>query len=773
MAQVDFQPSFHLNTIEEHALPAHVGYVPSMSVDGGDMGMASNAIMTSHLTDAISWPWLHENLYLPPAPDTFMNGYGALEIPDFDNDVLFAPVEGSFVFTGSALASAMTSAPANLPAQPLHQETSASEVVEVNDRSFSPAGLSASSDAAMADGSRTGDCSIATNVHPGIPNLADVPHPSNRVVQQPVTPRSCQAQVVDELVVFATESDSHLDRKAKCAAFWQLTSPKIAAAFEIAVGEESSAPATLYRFFDLYCANFGPLWPLLSPQTLEADLLHPILFLVLTSIGSMYGGPAASNYGAMMHARVRTSLCGMLGSDSSESECLSLAQARLLTQVAALYFGQSQAFTYAQRLGAILVAQARRLDLFSAVPAAKIIAKFHRLKGSASDHERLSIWLRQEARRRLAFGIFRADTYTSVLLHTRPLISLEEIDLEFPMCDTVWHGERMVPSLCLQLIEHEQNPGRQMRASDVYRVAMDKEEALPPLDPCAQELLMFGLQYPVWRFSHDQDMFARLTGDESPELEIEDLPMNHDSSASIPSPERCRTGSRAHASTLGLEIHTIDVASRTMAYLKLERSRLISALQKWERALPLVKAFAKTDRDRSSLLSSLILYHLAYLRLQAPLEDLHQVQYLQADNRPVDQDLVTQIYDWANSPRGRVAAARACIFWSLIAREAQLDGNKRVRFNLLAFTALHHGAVLLWAYAGAHDFADGSETGQAPLALESNSKHSAIRVEKSQSAKMMRSFVELYDCISHARWSSFAQAAEKLSVQQFPLKQSS
>jgi hypothetical protein len=473
----------------------------------------------------------------------------------------------------------------------------------------------------------------------------------------------------------------------------------------------------------------------------------------------------------MMHVQIRSSLAAAYEIDDGENDLLWLAQARLLTQVAALYFGQPKAFTYAQHLGVLLVAQARRMDLFSDVQAASFVRKISQMQGVASDQARFSIWMQLEARRRLAFGIFRADTYTSVLLHTKPLVSLEEIDLELPMCDTVWRGTRMAPELCMQIIEHDQTPGRELRASDIYRIALDQHEPLPPLDPFGHELLIFGLQYPIWRFSRDQKMFERLTGSEDRSAGT-DKPATSPLSATIlTGPESVEVLNNAFENrqqgNTGSEAHRLESSVRVMADLELERRRLMSALDKWEQALPLVKTFVKTKVDRSSLLSGLILYHAGYLSLYAPLRDLHQIQYRLADKRPIDPDLVHSVRQWANSRRGRLAAERSCCIWSMIAREAQVASEKRVNFNLLAFATLHHGAVILWSYGEAHDFTHENDTSGAPLVLEAAE---VISIQHDESAKILNAFVELYDRISPARWSSFAQAASTLANHTFPLE---
>jgi hypothetical protein len=195
----------------------------------------------------------------------------------------------------------------------------------------------------------------------------------------------------------------------------------------------------------------------------------------------------------------------------------------------------------------------------------------------------------------------------------------------------------------------------------------------------------------------------------------------------------------------------------------------MSALQKWKQSLPFLRTLIQSDRDRGSLLSSLMLYHLSYLRLYAPIGDLHQIQYLLADDRPIEKDLIESVCQWANTTRAHLAAEHACTIWSLITKESRRSETVRAKSNLLAFTGLHHGAVVLWCYAGAHDPTH-DEKDNLSLNLDyPNNSQPSIPVQRSQTKSLLMSFVRLYDLISPARWPSFAKAAAKLSNQQFPL----
>ena len=583
---------------------------------------------------------------------------------------------------------------------------------------------------------------------------------------------SMQYHVIIDLINYASAPDHLGNSCPDHSVHWQSLSPRVADAFLIRSSPDVPISALLDHFVNLYFKYFGQLWPLISPQSMDLNTLQPLLFLVLASIGSMYGDSSTRNFGTLLHNNIRPYLTVALELDDTETDFMWLAQARLLTQVAALYFGQPKAFSYAQHLGALLMAQASRMDLFTSDITDKWMTRFRLADGQLSDKDRLAIWLHLEARRRLAFGIFRAEAYMSVLLHTKPLLSMEDIDLELPMCDAVWWGDKMPAQVCLQLIEHDRKPGRGLWASDLFRIAMNRDEPLPALDSAGFELLQFGLQWPLWRLSRDPYMFQRLTGSQHGQR----LSDGEDSRDSAPTSLLSETPRLADCTFTNAppyvalsETDRLDSTFRKMQDSRDEYTRLLIALQKLEQALPSVKSFVHTERDRTNLMSGLISYHLAFLRLHAPIGNLHQIQYCLADGRGLDHILVESVKKWANSPQSRLAVERATSIWSLIAGATRKHRDERLKFNLLAFTGLHHSAVVLWVYANACESLEDVDGHVSPLILPGVEQCDApIHVNRADSPKLIASFVKLYDLITPAKWSSFAQAASNLSAQEFP-----
>ena len=494
----------------------------------------------------------------------------------------------------------------------------------------------------------------------------------------------------------------------------------------------------------------------------------------------MYCHQNSSKYGNMMHSSVRACLMSPLELDSPDSDLMWLAQARVSTQMAALYFGQPKAFSYAQHLGALLAAQSRKMDLFS--DAKSSMAEFRNT--AASDQDRLAAWLRLEARRRLAFAIFRAEAYASILLHARPMVYMGEIDLVLPSCETVWRSEKLPPKLCLQLIENDKTPARDMKTSEIYRIALEKEEALPPLDPIGHELLAVGLLWPVWEFTRDEEMFLRYPDDV---LADSNIPRIKDTSVNVTAPRLQSPGASSTAgestnsqqrpppapsaplrTSTSSEVERLESAPRQMADSISDYRRLLRAWQKWESSVPWVKSLVRADADRNSLMASLLVYHVAFIHLSSPIASLHQIQYGLADSRPLERESLRLAHRWANTGRARVAAERAVSICSLIGGQGPgCGGGADVKFNLQAYIALHRAIVLLWAFAGASDAANGEAPGGSRLVLQISGSPD-IPIDRVHSSEMISGLLRLYDTISPGRWSPFAEAARPLGDTPFP-----
>ncbi|KAH7355203.1 hypothetical protein BKA65DRAFT_395334 [Rhexocercosporidium sp. MPI-PUGE-AT-0058] len=685
-----------------------------------------NLSWMGHPSDRIAWPWLHETMFLQQNPTS----------------------SGSFAgFLNNCVGDG------NYTDQEMGATSELPDYQSMGNSSFRPQLREESITQSDIVGSLRSTTSAGNDGPSEERELETVP-PSPESETLKLGKQSQQSRTVADIVISSSELPWPPRSKTAVLSHWQDMSSRIEKAFSIGAGEGGSDCSTLEHFISLYFEHFGPLWPLICKHNMENTSLHPLLYLTLSSIGAMYGGHAQSLYGSMMHNQIRKSLTAPLELEDSKDDFLWLAQSRLLTQVAALYFGQAKAFSYAQHLGGLLVAQARRMNLFSVTivdddgseprPAVETLAR----------------WLQRESRRRLAFGILRGDVYTSILLNIRPLVSPEEFDMELPGSDLVWGTEQMPANVCLQIIEQDKSLGRRVLFSDMHRIALDEEEPFPALEPIGSELLLFALQPSLWRYSRDPHMFQRLTGEEMGYSSREAQGMLNQ--ASYFEAETTQYSPSA-SSTRGADV--FEVSSRQMLDLQRGYRRVTLALSKWKQSLSLTKMFVQSDRDRTSLLGSLILYHLSYLRLHAPIGDLHQISHQLADRRSIEKKLIKSVHQWANTPHAKLAVDHAISIWALIMKEtARPKGSK---YTLVAFTGLHHGAVVLWGYIGAHDFSHEIPDSAFSL-VDPNNTRPNILVGPSQLEDIMSSYIQLYRLISSGRWSSFARAAINLSTHSFP-----
>lgn len=422
-----------------------------------------------------------------------------------------------------------------------------------------------------------------------------------------------------------------------------------------------------------YFQHFQPLWPLFWTQDLDAEKLHPLLYLVLSSIGAMYDGQEAAAYGAVMHVELRNALLLLSPHhDQSEQETLDLGRALLLTQVAALYFEHENAFTIARRLAGSLITHAQRIGLFHELrrdsgqdPLAILTSG-----DSCAMEKWFDQWVLDESRKRLAFGILRAEAFMCALLSIRPLLSYEEIQIELPAAYSLWLPvERRTPQQQLYAVcqDQERSSCKGMLFSDLVSIALERDEAHPPLLAHERELLLFGLQYSVWRFSLNTEVVLRL----------------------------CKVDQYDSAS-----LDLMDRGARTMKDLRRDKERVSSALRRWQAVVPVSSVKQNGPLDRTIRMSGELLYHLSMMRMNTPTNMLHQAAYQATNAGNVKEHMREKILTWSNTSSCEASLRHALMLRDLIRLETQRDAKVRCCFNILALIGLFQAAVVVWVCRG-------------------------------------------------------------------------
>jgi hypothetical protein len=200
--------------------------------------------------------------------------------------------------------------------------------------------------------------------------------------------------------------------------------------------------------------------------------------------------------------------------------------------------------------------------------------------------------------------------------------------------------------------------------------------------------------------------------------------------------------------------------------LRADQGRTFFALRKWRQMFNAVCSRQLTTSDRSSVMSSLLLYHLSFLRILAPIDELHHISYRVTNEKAADTETLNHVWTWSQSEQCRIAVRHACMIWNLLFAECERSPEAQARFTFMAVVGLHHAAVVIWTYAGTHEE-------QSDLNLGSNDDIEArVPIVKEQRQALMTMFVQLFNRISPA-WafrSSFSAAAVRLSGTTFPLQ---
>ena len=485
--------------------------------------------------------------------------------------------------------------------------------------------------------------------------------------------QATQEQVRSELIEIALNFSNPASDPSDRASLWQRTARKVEDAFELqgvlpAVG---SSNHVLGYFVELFFEHFHSLWPLFWKDELVVGTLRPHLYITLSCIGAIYAGDAAANYHFQILEALRMQLLlATIQHQLPEEVHESLCQSLVLIQAAIIYFGHKMAFSSAQQLGSIVVSLARKMNLFVEITASRLGSGEYS-KSSKEDWSRN--WVQSETRKRLAFGILRADVFVSLLLGTRPLVSFEEVNLHPPSSDALWNGFQGQSGL-IQVVSYLASSAQEQQGylfSDLVRIALERDEQLPNLRIEQLELVLFGLQHYVWRFSHDPGLAFRL----SISFDAENF------------------------NEKGTDRRDLLDLRREMRDLKNDYDRITSGLEKCKRSLAANATPAQVIHQRNTLLASHLLYDLSIIKLRADLPTIHRLILNNIVKEEPCHDAVLAVHKWSVTAEALVATEQACAAWSLVTTEMKRPANCRAKFNILSHIALLHAAVVVWAYA--------------------------------------------------------------------------
>ena len=522
----------------------------------------------------------------------------------------------------------------------------------------------------------------------------------------------------------------------------------------------SSSPHILHHFCGQFMAHFNPLWPLIRPNGLDIESIPFILCLTIASIGAMYSGARCSQLGLIIHENLRLALLTTPFLHQQSAPSLECLQSLLLTEISTLYFGPRSSLPIAQRIGAMLVQQARMMGIFSG----------RAFSGYKNVVPTLEQWSHREATVRFAFGSFRAEMFVSALLNVRPLLSAEEINLDLPCLDELWMG-----SIEDQRASLKASDDSSLTYADLVRIAKERFEIMPDLKAAQRDLVLYGIQESIWRFSHDPELFSRMMGkaNTDPSSILDD----GTNGELFPHPTRQPWGrtsedwmpvaSPRSPINMPMQDH-LDCSSRKMADLRLDYDRMMMFLRKWKSSYVGNQSSSQLEGNRYNLLNSRLLYHLSFLRLRA---DLHTLDFLTTEHDDFQynqrEDAVRRVWEWSKTISAEKALQHSCAIWDLVSSESTWRVGSRARFNIACLIALHYASKVVWAYAGAHKSPKCGILKVAPASTELLGADLLIFRENSHA--LMKCFEKLFYVITKGWISWFPKVATRMADSPLPL----
>ena len=437
----------------------------------------------------------------------------------------------------------------------------------------------------------------------------------------------------------------------------------------------------------------------------------------------------------------------------------------MLVQAATLYFGQPNAFSYSQHIAGILVAQVRRMGICSRTPVSPPELD------TSSQEGGLGKWIHRECEKRLTYAVMRLQCYTSVLHSARPLLSAEEMDVELPCSHHLWHRQFSSTAALVGAIKQDLEIQRvPMLFSDLLRIAIDGEEPIPSLTFLEQELFMNGLQEYVWLASNGSKTLHRLVSDTT-WTEVDDFDDVLDHKRRPPDsnvPRRQQLEAHQNQSIDAYIAHH----GRRLSSLQQRRRQVVESLRRWQSG-SFTGQLPSTIADRSSLLSCLLLYHLAFLQLRCPLDLIHMLPYLPKDQNSSQQNTLTEVLKWGKSEDAVVVLKHALAIVGYVEQETKRPLATRSQVNFLTLVGLHHSAAVVWILAGIHRepiAGENTSCAERVNAVGMNIDDEPVPICQANKTVLMEAFSKLYTDISPA-WagkSSFSAAVMRMRGLDFP-----
>ncbi|RMJ14093.1 hypothetical protein CDV36_006239 [Fusarium kuroshium] len=216
------------------------------------------------------------------------------------------------------------------------------------------------------------------------------------------------------------------------------------------------SPDNVKDFLDKY-THFHIHMPFLHVTTFKVMEAYTGLLAGMCCIGACYSDRVtSSNVREMMDFLVVALQrdCKMMSNAELQTGELRFAsrtdieelQAVLLTCILLLWNGSPQQRERARHIYPVLASHARRLNLFHPPNNTAFMSPLHRIDFNPAEfdpgHFAWEIWIDQERRNRLMFGVFLLDAAMGLYFNSNPLFDVFEIHLPLPCDDAAWDADK-------------------------------------------------------------------------------------------------------------------------------------------------------------------------------------------------------------------------------------------------------------------------------------------------------------------------------------------
>ncbi|RHZ50381.1 uncharacterized protein CDV56_103912 [Aspergillus thermomutatus] len=458
----------------------------------------------------------------------------------------------------------------------------------------------------------------------------------------------------------------------------------------------------LHGFITSFFENFHDLWPISWRQGFDYDSVEPFLYLAMTSIGAMYSGSShAAAYGMAVYQELRPILLNAcLTCPETPVKTEEIFEAILLTEIMSLYLGRFQESKYIREASTLLVSYAQRIKLFSELPDQRGLVGH--CDGNQSE-ESLFRWIRMERRRRLAFAFLQCETYSSILFHTRPLVSHRDFDLKIPCSQELW--TYVGPDWREKMLTASQAANSHTLYADLVHTATDGTFGnSAALDATSSELILCGLQMLLREVSeqnshsimHSTLAFQMMNPQHHSAFlfAADGMAQQHLSPRSWTSIPYSDQSSSSSASSHFVSSQNIYPADYQQACQSLNNWRTI------QEVLDLISP-PHTTRPAPWLL-----YHIGCINLHA---DINALQTLfgcsgESRNQAETQTAEKKIMSWASSYAAKVALHHAYQIWQVVETNLQRNeinnaSNSNHNRHILPIISLYYAGMIMRAMA--------------------------------------------------------------------------